>query len=500
MKRPESATVVLPAYGDPAAIGPIVRDLAVAAYALRARGIDLDVLLLHDRDEETAALAAATAAELGMALTTMPGPHAGPGAAYLAGFRHVVEERRADLVVTLDANGRHDGTQIPRLIDQLVDEDLHVIIGSRWARGSGTPGLGLGRWLLGRLANRTFRVLTGTRAIADATTSFRVARIEVVRDFDSGADPGQQPQRPDRVRGHGGRPRLPGRRGADHLPAAGGRRWRVAGPGRQGLRRPPAGAAPPGRPRPPAAPVALGAVVHRRPLRSGPGPGAARDGQALLRLGARRVPPVPAGAGPGGGRRASAPSPASCSTAIPTSTSSAWSRPRTCSTSSAPTPPWRRGSSPTARRWPSTRSTRRSASTPSLYLNVLEHIADDAAELGWPRPPCGPGGAVLVFGPALEWLYSELDYRAGHYRRYSLRRLRAPGRGGRARGGVGPLLRRARGAAVPGSSTGSCATTTSPAPPCGPTTGWRCRSAGWSSGPCPRPPLGKNVVLVARKP
>jgi hypothetical protein len=32
---------------------------------------------------------------------------------------------------------------------------------------------------------------------------------------------------------------------------------------------------------------------------------------------------------------------------------------------------------------------------------------------------------LAEYGPDLEWLYSELDYRAGHYRRYSLRRLRA---------------------------------------------------------------------------
>ena len=45
MKRPRAATVVLPAYGVHEAIASIVRDLAVAAYALRARAIDLDVLL-----------------------------------------------------------------------------------------------------------------------------------------------------------------------------------------------------------------------------------------------------------------------------------------------------------------------------------------------------------------------------------------------------------------------------------------------------------------------
>ncbi len=59
-----------------------------------------------------------------------------------------------------------------------------------------------------------------------------------------------------------------------------------------------------------------------------------------------------------------------------------------------------------------------------LYLNVLEHIDDDAEELRLAAAALRPGGAVLVFGPAMERLYSELDYRAGHYRRYRLDKLR----------------------------------------------------------------------------
>jgi SAM-dependent methyltransferase len=59
-----------------------------------------------------------------------------------------------------------------------------------------------------------------------------------------------------------------------------------------------------------------------------------------------------------------------------------------------------------------------------LYVNVLEHIADDERELGLAAKALRTGGALLVFGPALEALYSELDHKAGHYRRYSLGRLR----------------------------------------------------------------------------
>lgn len=60
----------------------------------------------------------------------------------------------------------------------------------------------------------------------------------------------------------------------------------------------------------------------------------------------------------------------------------------------------------------------------ALYLNVLEHIADDAREIALVASALRPGGALLVFGPAHEWLYSKLDHKAGHYRRYDLARLR----------------------------------------------------------------------------
>ncbi len=54
-----------------------------------------------------------------------------------------------------------------------------------------------------------------------------------------------------------------------------------------------------------------------------------------------------------------------------------------------------------------------------VYVNVLEHIEDDKAELRYAFEALRPGGHLLVFSPALPWLFSDFDRHVGHYRRYT---------------------------------------------------------------------------------
>jgi SAM-dependent methyltransferase len=53
-----------------------------------------------------------------------------------------------------------------------------------------------------------------------------------------------------------------------------------------------------------------------------------------------------------------------------------------------------------------------------VYVNVLEHIERDGDELIHIRNSLRPGGHALIFVPALQWLYSDLDEKLGHFRRY----------------------------------------------------------------------------------
>jgi len=60
-----------------------------------------------------------------------------------------------------------------------------------------------------------------------------------------------------------------------------------------------------------------------------------------------------------------------------------------------------------------------------LYIDVIEHIADDRAELERAAALLAPGGSIVVLAPAHAFLYTAFDRAVGHFRRYTAGALRA---------------------------------------------------------------------------
>ena len=60
-----------------------------------------------------------------------------------------------------------------------------------------------------------------------------------------------------------------------------------------------------------------------------------------------------------------------------------------------------------------------------LYMDVLEHIEADAAEIARAASHLRPNGTLAILAPAHQWLFTPFDAAIGHYRRYSKKSLRS---------------------------------------------------------------------------
>lgn len=57
-------------------------------------------------------------------------------------------------------------------------------------------------------------------------------------------------------------------------------------------------------------------------------------------------------------------------------------------------------------------------------LNVFEHIEDDSAAMDEVKRVLKDGGEALVYVPAMQLLYTSMDRKVGHFRRYSKKDLK----------------------------------------------------------------------------
>lgn len=60
-----------------------------------------------------------------------------------------------------------------------------------------------------------------------------------------------------------------------------------------------------------------------------------------------------------------------------------------------------------------------------IYIDVLEHIEHDAAELRSAAARLRPGGTIVVMSPAHQSLYTPFDAAIGHHRRYNRKQVTA---------------------------------------------------------------------------
>ena len=60
-----------------------------------------------------------------------------------------------------------------------------------------------------------------------------------------------------------------------------------------------------------------------------------------------------------------------------------------------------------------------------VFINVLEHIEDDLNALKKSYEIISKNGHIVIFVPALQFLYSDFDHSIGHFKRYYMNELKS---------------------------------------------------------------------------
>ncbi|MEO7117768.1 MAG: glycosyltransferase [Candidatus Limnocylindrales bacterium] len=159
--------VVIPAFDEAASLPAVLDEIP-----RQVAGLDTHVLLVDDGSTDGTG---AIARERGLRVVQHI-VRSGQSAALQTGYL-VAEQLGALVVVTMDADGQHDPTQIERLVQPIVNGDLDFVIGSRImgeyhreaGRGGALRSMGVGTY------TRITNVLGGTN-ITDIASGFRGIR------------------------------------------------------------------------------------------------------------------------------------------------------------------------------------------------------------------------------------------------------------------------------------------------------------------------------------
>ena len=169
MAEPRRIAIV-PARNEEGAIGGVVAEI-------RSFDPTLDVVVVDDGStDRTASLAAAE----GAAVVRLP-YNLGIGGAVQTGFKYALEHGY-DVAVRLDGDGQHDPQQIPLLLAPLERGDADVVVGSRFAEGSGDYRPPFARRAGIRWFAKLVSLLTRQK-LTDTTSGFQAVNARAIRLF-----------------------------------------------------------------------------------------------------------------------------------------------------------------------------------------------------------------------------------------------------------------------------------------------------------------------------
>ena len=167
--------ILIPTYNESISIVELLTKLS-SLHSLR----DFDVVVLDDNSPDRTADIVDSMNFPWVSVLRRPGK-AGLGAAYRAGFSHVLAMQKYSHIVTMDADGSHRVEDLPSMLDASKDR-LSITLGTRWMPGGAVVNWPKSRQLLSRAGTRYARFALGI-PLNDLTGGFRVYSADLLQSL-----------------------------------------------------------------------------------------------------------------------------------------------------------------------------------------------------------------------------------------------------------------------------------------------------------------------------
>ena len=158
--------ILIPTYNEATSIIELLRSLE-ELHKIRS----FDVLILDDNSPDKTADIVESLKLPWVEVLRRPGK-AGLGAAYRAGFAHVLPLGKYSHIVTMDADGSHRVEDLPAMLDA-SDAEISITLGTRWMPGGSVVNWPKSRQLLSKSGTKYARIALGI-PLNDLTGGFRV--------------------------------------------------------------------------------------------------------------------------------------------------------------------------------------------------------------------------------------------------------------------------------------------------------------------------------------
>lgn len=173
-----TVVIILPTYNEKENIIHLINTLEKKVFP-RIKNHNMYILVADDNSPDKTARQVTKLTKQWKNIFLSSGERQGIGAAYVRAMSYAIKNIKAEIFITMDADGQHNPQKIPEFLNT-IDKGYDLVVGSRYIKGGSIPKhWNILRKFLSVVGNITTSIALGEFAVHDWTNSYRAIKKEV---------------------------------------------------------------------------------------------------------------------------------------------------------------------------------------------------------------------------------------------------------------------------------------------------------------------------------